>query len=219
MTFEALMSIVALMVSIMSIYITFQQEQRTMKIQLFELRIEKYFLINTLVQTVTAHKSMFEKIDNPEQKMVFSVNTRLELETLTNNTVFNEIYHSVENANYDDYKQEIYASISKIRQTAAAIPLVFRDDEYSLATKKAVEAYIDVVEALYNQQVFSTRRRNIKEIPTDTNENIQKDCAKALERNKVIEKIKDMLSAFDEVEKCHALEHIENQVNLSQPKS
>lgn len=219
---EIILSVIAIVVSVLSFYATFIQDGRALKVQLFELRIRKYYLLNTLIKTVSEHKAVF--INMFDAKESLATNARGELNLLINNTVLDPIYKLLEEKGYRNYEHDVFKLIDSLKQEAASITLVFVDNQYSQAAEKFVLSYIDVVAGLYEHHVFATKRQSKKNLPNASlmgivDDKTLADCKKSLEQHSVLPKSQKMLEYFDDLEQLGALIHIRNQVDLSNPKS
>lgn len=219
---ELILSAFAIGVSVASLLVTFKQNKHALKVQLFELRIRRYYLLNALVQAVSEHKTVFTHMFDAKEAL--AVNARSQLNLLINNTVFDPMYKLLEEKGYQDYEHDVFKLIDNLKQEAASITLVFADNQYSQLAERFVLTYIDVVAGLYEHHVFATKRLsrdNLLGMRTAgiVDEITLVDCKESLERNSVLPNLQKMLDIFNVLEKTEVLNQIKNQVNLSNPKS
>lgn len=201
---EYWLSLIAVVVSLITLILTYKQIGQSNKLQLLDRRISKYNLICDLVHLYSENKTL---IDNDtlyqDVKMPFS--------WLTNNTYLAKMYPVMEKPLSQPEQNEFLTEVEKITNDAFEITIIFIGEESKIASD-FVRQYMILLKLFYKQQIaLNYLQEQNKELPM-TEEIFNRKALESFNNFKIDDAINNLSETYDKIICENVLEKLLKQV-------
>ena len=205
-------SLITAIVAIVAIWQTHKQIKTSNKQFLFEKRVNKYTLVNGLMQLYKSNESILDYSNSGVNEPII---VDFQFECLTNIGFLKDITKIVYDSDNHEEKVNFLLKLEEIKKIANEINFLFRGEQGKLL-KNFIYNYQNVLLELYKYQRLQNLMRN-NEVPCirpKTYEELQKEFNEYPHRKELYNAIADLKERYDEIINKNILEKVEKNNKL-----
>lgn len=201
---DSWLSIITAITAVIAIYQSYTQVKISNKQKLYEIRIEKYLIVDELIFIFENNRSKLDLIENSYEdvKPLFI--------SLTNATLLKrmriDFLHPFDENDSDDF----FEVSETLYSLSVEISLIWKEKNVK-AISDFISDYRLLLQALHLQNAYVVSEIESPTIPEDTLQNKAKEMAEYIHLD---EKVQNAIKSYDEVVKSKAIEKIRKQIRL-----
>ncbi len=201
---EYWLSLIAVVVSLITLILTYKQIGQSNKLQLLDRRISKYNLICDLVHLYCKNKNLiYSETLYQEVQMPFS--------WLTNNTYLAKMYPVMEKVLSQSEQNEFLTICEKMTNDAFEITIIFNGEESKIAND-FVKQYLTLLKLFYKQQIALNYLREQNHKSPMSIEKFNTKALESFEKFKIDDAINNLSETYDKIICKNVLEKLLKQV-------